>query len=290
MIKQGIIIKGISGFYYVKDGQDIVTCKARGVFRNLGITPLVGDYVKYESSPSGEARIVEILPRKNVLVRPCVANIDMLAIVISASVPEPDWLLADRLIIQCVCASIKPVPVLNKLDECDEKIYRQFDCDYRDFTHLMVSAETGQGLTQLSEVINGHICCFAGQSAVGKTSILNALLPEAEMETGALSKKTERGRHTTRVAQLLPFRDGAILDTPGFSLFDSEYLTQEQLNECYPEFSQAAPCRFSGCTHNSEPSCGVKDLLTCNKMSIERYERYVMISQENEIRRKHRYD
>lgn len=289
-MEQGIIIKGISGFYYVKTDKALVTCKARGIFRQQKITPVVGDYVRLETAKNGQGQILEVLPRKNELVRPFVANIDLLAIIVSASVPEPDWLLIDKLLIQAQLANISPVLILNKIDESVRQIQLQFADDYNCFPSLQVSAATGQGMEEFYHLIEDKICCLAGQSAVGKTSILNSLLPDADMQTGTVSKKTERGRHTTRVAELLPFRNGAILDTPGFSLFDSEYITQEQLNGCYPEFEAAEPCRFRGCSHINEPDCGVKELLTSGKMSNTRYQRYAIIRNENEERRKHRYD
>lgn len=288
-MEQGVIIKGISGFYYVKCGTNVVTCTARGVFRNLGVTPIVGDYVTFERHASGNAQINAVLPRRNTLVRPYVANIDILGIVVSASVPEPDWMLIDKLLISAQCASIRPVLILNKIDAASTAT-KQFMADYFGFTCLNVSAQTGQGMEELKDLIGSNIFCLAGQSAVGKTSILNSLLPNADFAIGELSRKTERGKHTTRVAQLIPFGDGAILDTPGFSFFDTKYLTTEQLDACYPEFLQAQGCRYSGCRHISEPDCGVKELLTCGKMSTARYQRYVIISKENEMRRKHRYD
>lgn len=286
----GIIIKGIGGFYYVKDGLDIVTCKARGIFRNLDTSPVIGDYVEYEKISEGDGRITKLLPRKNCLIRPTVANIELLGIVIAASNPQPDWLLADKLLIQSQRAKIEPILILNKMDECNDAVLAQFESDYRCFKRYPVSAVSGEGIAALSAALKDKICCFAGQSAVGKTSIINMLLPELKMEIGELSKKTQRGRHTTRAASLIPFNGGALLDTPGFSLLESEFLEKSELMSCYPEFATATPCRFSDCSHISEPDCGVKDLLTWNKMSFPRYERYVTMYKENENRRKHLHD
>ncbi|MDO4564342.1 MAG: ribosome small subunit-dependent GTPase A [Clostridia bacterium] len=290
MASEGRIIKGIGGFYYVKDGDKVVTCKAKGAFRNKSLVPMVGDIVRYETFKDELGQITEILPRKNSLIRPMASNIDLLAIVVSASSPSPDWLLLDKLIIAATRAGIKPLPILNKIDDADPTTVEQFLNDYREFESYMVSAVSGEGLDKLRGALSCGISCFAGQSAVGKTSILNALLPGLEHETGELSQRTRRGKHTTRSASLIPFLDGAILDTPGFSLLESELLSLQELLDCYPEFRHAEPCRFSDCSHTGEPDCGVKLLLEAEKLSLHRYQRYVTIYKENENRRKHLYD
>ena len=286
----GRIIKGVGGFYDVMTDGGIIRCKARGAFRNIGVTPLVGDRVRLTVHASGYAQLMEILPRKNELIRPAAANIDHLLIVISARIPEPDWMLADKLIIEATRIGIEPVMILNKSDDADAQVVDAFMADYRLFRHYITSAETGEGIAALSQHLQAGISCFAGQSAVGKTSLLNALLPGTEHMTGALSEKTERGRHTTRHAELMPFGEGAILDTPGFSLLSASTPTQEKLDGCYPEFSLADRCRYTGCAHISEPDCGVKRLVDAGKMTVARYDRYVTIRKEIEERRKHRYD
>ena len=291
MMQRGLLIKGVGSFYEVlTDNGDFQTCKARGSFRREGIIPTVGDRVLIDCKEQGYAQLSEILPRKNLLVRPSVANIDQLLIVVSASVPAPDWLLMDRLIIAAKQMQIDPVPVLNKIDCADPSIRQRFLEEYRMFDTVMVSAKTEEGLDDLRNRIKGKITCFAGQSAVGKSSLLNALIPDLQLETGSLSKKTDRGRHTTRHAQLWPFENGMVLDTPGFSLFEPEYMEQEDLDACYPEFRLAAKCRFPGCMHLSEPDCGVKCLLNSGSLSQGRYERYCEIALDYQTRRKHRYD
>lgn len=162
--------------------------------------------------------------------------------------------------------------------------------DYAAFTTLLVSAESGDGIDALNAQLAGKISCFAGQSAVGKSSLLNRILPELRLETGGLSRKTDRGRHTTRHAELWSYLGGAVLDTPGFSLFETDCLEQDELDACYPEFQNAMPCRFPGCMHTSEPDCGVKPLVAQGIMSPARYERYREIAKEYQIRRKHKYD
>ena len=287
---EGSIIKGVGGFYYVSTDQGMITSKARGAFRKEGITPVVGDRVTLTLHASGYAQIDAILPRRNLLIRPAVANVDRLLIVISAHLPEPDWLLCDKLIVQAKLNDIEPVLVLNKADEADPSIREAFERDYGLFPRVVVSARTGEGLHALQDAIRGKICCFAGQSAVGKSSLMNALLPELDLPVGELTRKTDRGRHTTRHAQLWPCFGGALLDTPGFSLYEPDSFDEQLLLGCYPEFALADPCRFPGCMHRSEPGCGVKALLTDGRLSPARYERYVQIANDFTFRRKHQYD
>ncbi len=291
MTESGLLLKGVGSFYEVlTEYGGIMTSKARGAFRREGIVPTVGDRVLIERREQGYAQLTEILPRKNCLVRPAVANVDQLLIVVSASAPEPDWLLVDRLIISAKRMQIDPVPVLNKIDAANRTIMDTFRREYHAFRTLTVSAETGEGLEALRALLDGKVSCFAGQSAVGKSSLLNALFPSLHLLTGDLSRKTERGRHTTRHAELWPYGTGAVLDTPGFSMFETECLEQNELDACYPEFQQAEPCRFPGCMHLSEPDCGVKPLLSSGELTPGRYERYREIALEYQMRRKHRYD
>lgn len=291
MSERGLLLKGVGSFYEVlTESGEIVTSKARGAFRREGLVPTVGDRVMIDRKDQGYAQLSEILPRKNLLVRPPVANVDQLLIVVAASVPEPDWLLVDRLIISAKQMHIDPIPVLNKIDTADESVAATFLSDYHAFDTLTVSAQTGEGLDALKARMQGKVSCFAGQSAVGKSSLLNALFPDLHLETGELSRKTDRGRHTTRHAELWPYESGAVLDTPGFSMFETSCLEQEELDACYPEFALAFPCRFPGCMHLSEPDCGVKPLLASGELTEGRYERYREIALENQMRRKHRYD
>lgn len=291
-MEQGRIIKGIGGFYYVLcAGGGVTECRARGRFRREGMTPLVGDRVTILPQREGNAIIDEILPRQNVLVRPQAANIDRLIIVLSASVPQPDWLLADKLVIQATLLGIQPLLLLNKCDMADPAIQEAFSADYAAFDTLCVSAETGVGIDALRAALSQGVSCFAGQSAVGKSSLLNAVIPGLTLETGDLSRKTDRGKHTTRHAELLPFGAGAVLDTPGFSLYEPEEMEQTALDGCYPEFgSLPTQCRFAGCMHISEPDCAVKEMVESGGMTAPRYARYVQLSKEFEQRRKHRYD
>lgn len=289
---QGRIIKGIGGFYSVLLGDGtIVTCKARGRFRNEHVVPMVGDLVEISSPETGFVSIDDLLPRKNALLRPPVSNIDQLVIVVSACVPKPDWLLTDKLLLQAHILGIEPLLLLNKMDAADESIVSEFAADYACFRTLLVSSKSGAELEMLKAALHGRISAFAGQSAVGKSSLLNALFPELSLETGELAKKTDRGRHTTRQAILLPLLGGAVLDTPGFSLFALDEIAQDALDAAWPEFHGATEhCRFTLCRHISEPGCAVKALLKTGALTQARYERYIALSQEIELRRKHRYD
>lgn len=289
---QGRIIKGIGGFYNVLlEGGTIVTCKARGRFRNEGVTPMVGDQVEVSFHETGFAAMDDILPRKNALLRPPVANIDLLVIVLSASIPKPDFLLADKLLIQAKTLQIEPLLVLNKMDSAKPEITDEFLRDYAAFQTLLASSATGEGIDALKQALTNRVSCFAGQSAVGKSSLLNALFPELALETGGLAKKTDRGKHTTRQAELWPYLGGAVLDTPGFSLFEMSELEQSALDASYPEFAGVtSECRFAGCRHVAEPDCAVKALLQTGELSQDRYARYIEIQAEIEDKRKHRYD
>ncbi|MEA4852781.1 MAG: ribosome small subunit-dependent GTPase A [Christensenella sp.] len=277
---RGRIIKGIGGFYYVSDSNGTVfECKARGRFRKDGLTPCVGDFVDFEPSGQGYAAIEKILPRANRLVRPPVANVDQMLLVLSAGKPEVDFLLCDKLLIQAERAGINPVIVINK-SEMDEKCAAQIEKQYSFYDVLQVSAVTGQGIDGLKHSLHGKCVCLAGQSAVGKSSIINAICGAFGLETGDLSRKTDRGKHTTRQAELLYLKeeDAYLVDTPGFSMYDIDGISKTELAHFYPELQQyAAQCRFSSCIHDKEPGCAVKEALLQGKISAERYERYLKL-------------
>ncbi|MEX1306902.1 MAG: ribosome small subunit-dependent GTPase A [Eubacteriales bacterium] len=279
-IIEGRILKGIGGFYYVYDKQKRVhECKARGRFRNENITPLPGDFVTF-SPEKGESQgyIEEILPRKNQLVRPQVVNVDQVMIIVAVKDPKPDLLLIDKLIISAERVGILPILVINKSDlasEVDiESIMAQYTPSYE---VLVTSAKKGEGLSEIKKRLRGNTTCFAGQSAVGKSSILNALFKELGLETGILSKKTARGKHTTRHAELIrPYRvNGMVVDTPGFSLLKNKGIEPATLSHYYPEMREyLGDCKFSSCLHTHEPKCAVKQAVAEGKINEARYERY----------------
>ncbi len=280
---QGIIIKAISGFYYVKCDDTVYECKARGSFRKEGITPVVGDMAEISLSDGMHGVVEKILERKNLLKRPAVANIDRLVIVSSYTVPAPDALMIDRLTAIAVYHNIEPVIVFNKCDLGDfsewEKIYRNTN-----FKTFVVSAETGEGIDELREALKSCVCAFAGNSGVGKSSILNALYGDFRLATGEVSDKLGRGRHTTRHTELYDNGSGGFLvDTPGFSSVEAsdDYSFKEQLANCFPDFADYIDdCRFVSCTHTCEKGCGLLDAITSGKVEISRHKSYCTLFEE----------
>lgn len=269
---KGIIIKGIGGFYYVKtaDGQ-VTECRARGIFRKNGIKPTVGDNVEIEN-----ASVVKIYDRRSYLIRPSVANIDNLIIVIAAANPAPDLLLTDKLTVAAEVSGITPVICINKTDLADaaeiEKVYKMAGYEV-----ITASATELVGAKALREVIKGKISAFAGLSGVGKSSILNILSNE-NAQTGEISR-INRGKHTTRHVELFEIdKDTFVLDTPGFSslaLSDICDVKANELAEYYPEFADSTnACRFKGCSHINEPDCAVKMLVSEGKAAKSRYDSY----------------
>lgn len=290
---EGLILKGIGGFYTVlaPDGSECV-CRVRGRLRLDDIVPSVGDRIEF-AFDGRENAITSILPRRNSLTRPAVANLDKLFIVLAVSAPKPDLFLADRLLLECESERVTPIIVLNKCDSSIDPTADDIAEQYRPagYTIIRASALTGEGVDIIKSEITNSVCTFAGQSAVGKSSLMNAIAPELSLEVGGLSRKTERGRHTTRAAELFRAHGGALVDTPGFSLLESEALEPEELWKLYPEMRPfGAQCRFPGCMHITEPDCAVKPLLESHRLSSGRYERYKLLAGELKEKRKHKYD
>lgn len=287
---EGRIIKGIGGFYYILDELGIThECKARGRFRKDGITPLTGDNVLFTHS----GFIEEIKQRKNELVRPRVTNIDTAVIVISAAKPEPDYLLCDRLLVSIKLAGIKPLLIINKCDIAAKQYVGSIIEEYKDACDVLcVSAKSGEGISELKELLKDGIACFAGQSAAGKTSIINALFPGIDLKTGNLTK-ADRGMHTTRQAELLVSQDflGGIVDTPGFTFFEAAEIAPADLCHYYDDFSSyIGGCRFTSCLHSGEPDCAVKDAVKNGAINENRYKRYLEILNEIKLKRSKKYD
>lgn len=291
---QGKIVKGISGFYYVHVVESgIYECKAKGIFRQQKMKPLVGDDVEIDiiSEEKKTGNVAAILPRKNALIRPAVANVDQALLIFAAASPNPNFNLLDRFL---VMMGRQDVPVILCFNKCDlitkeqkqeiASIYEASGCKI-----LFVSAKKELGLNALQEILEGKTTTVAGPSGVGKSSLINLLAPEACMETGEISKKIERGRHTTRHAELIQLKgDGYIMDTPGFSSLYLPEMEKEELQDCYPEFAAFEPyCRFQGCSHISEPDCGVKEALSEGKIHPVRYENYCQLYGELKDRKKY---
>ena len=291
---QGKIVKGISGFYYVHVvGTGIYECKAKGAFRNQKIKPLVGDNVEIVvvDEENKKGNVEAILPRKNELIRPAVSNIDMALVIFAAAKPEPNFNLLDRFLCMMEYQKVPVTICFNKCDLIDENKRKELEDIYRPagYEVIFTSAKAGINLDVLQELLKGKTTTVAGPSGVGKSSLINQLQDEICMETGQISQKIERGKHTTRHSEIIPLEDDAyIMDTPGFSSMDMPGFEKEDLWTCYPEFVPHEPyCQFQGCSHISEPRCGVKDALAEGAISKVRYDNYVVLYEEMKQIRKY---
>ena len=278
---EGIIIKALSGFYYVAAGDRIIDCKARGRFRLDGSSPLVGDRVGCSLDANGKGRVDVVHERKNWFIRPAVANIDTLVFVAANTNPVTDPFLVDRFSVIAAEADCELVICLNKtdLDPADE-LYRIFTT--AGFSVVRTSAETGEGIEALRRLLLGKVSAFSGNSGVGKSSILNALLPEAHIKTGEVSEKLGRGKHTTRHVELYALgQDTYIADTPGFASLDvtmTNVILKEQLQYDFPDFQPyLGRCRFHDCAHLREPGCAVTEAVDTGKIAQSRYRSYARL-------------
>lgn len=277
----GIIIKALSGFYYVSYKEEIYECKARGSFRKSGVSPLVGDSVEFSKTENDKGIIEKILERKNSLIRPPVANIDKLFIVSSFTLPTPNTLIIDKMTVIARRNNIEPIIVFNK---CDMGDFSELKGVYTDagFKTYVVSADTGEGMKELENELKGSISAFTGNSGVGKSSILNNLFGSDFIATGEISEKLGRGRHTTRHTQLyiLPF-GGFVADTPGFSSLEIDsfdYTLKEQLAEYFEDFEPFCDdCKFTGCTHTKEKGCAVIEAVKDKKIAQSRHDSYIQL-------------
>lgn len=283
----GKIMKGIAGFYYVHvPNQGIYECKARGVFRNKNIKPLVGDNVEIEviDQDTLKGNVVEVQPRKNELIRPLVANIDQVMVVFAVTDPDPNYNLLDRFLIAIERESIDICICFNKVDALDKERIKEIITVYElaGYRVIQTSVQSKKGLEVLSSELQDKTTVFAGPSGVGKSSIFNELQDQVSMETGAISEKIKRGKHTTRHAELIQINETSyVVDTPGFSSIHFNDLQKEELGQYYIEFVQYEPyCKFQGCAHISEPNCGIKEAMEEGKISPVRYDNYRLIYEE----------
>lgn len=283
MILSGKIIKGVGGFYYVEADGMIYECKARGVFRKEKITPLVGDDVEISVESNGKNSIDKIFERRNFFVRPPVSNVDNLVIVSSTCEPRPNFLIIDRLTAVAIHKNVRPVIIFTKddLHNADEfaERYKNSGIDV-----FVVSNKTGKGVMEVLKLIEGSTSVFTGNSGVGKSSLLNCIDPEFSVETGEVSHKLGRGRHTTRHVELFKTGNGYIADTPGFSSLDFEtndIIKKDEIADCFPEFSDyLGLCKFSSCSHTGDKGCKVIEALNEGKINPSRYESYVTLYNE----------
>lgn len=274
---EGLIVKALSGFYYVKTEEETVECRARGRFRLDGSSPLVGDRVSVSLDAQGRGRVDEILPRKNMFIRPAVANIDALVAVASAAEPETDPFLIDRVAATAERAGCEVIVCINKADRGDAGRLASLYAD-TGYSVVVTSAAEREGIEELRAAIEGKICAFSGNSGVGKSSLLNALEPSLALPTGEISEKLGRGRHTTRHVELFRVAGALVADTPGFGSFDVEQMPtipREELQYCFPEFAPyIGKCRFDDCAHLKEPDCAVREALAGGRIAAERYRSY----------------
>lgn len=289
---QGKIIKGIAGFYDVAVEGTIYRCRAKGIFRNQKVKPLVGDWVEIEilDEKDREGNLTEILPRMNELIRPAVANVDQAIVVFAAKNPKPNYNLLDRFLMTMEKQGIPVIVCFNKKDLAKEKELAQLESIYEQCGHqvVFISAKEGNGIHEIRDLIRGKTTVLAGPSGVGKSSLMNQLNPDANMEVGAVSRKIQRGRHTTRHSELIMIERGTfVLDTPGFSSLFIDRFEEDEVKDYFQEFAPyESQCRFQGCSHTHEPDCGVKKALEEGRISRIRYENYVNIYQELKEKRK----
>ncbi|MDM8235319.1 ribosome small subunit-dependent GTPase A [[Ruminococcus] torques] len=291
---QGKIIKGIAGFYYVHvAGSGVYECKAKGIFRKDGVKPLVGDDVEMEVTHEKdmEGNIMRILPRKNELVRPAVANIDQALVVFAVTKPKPHFNLLDRFLVMMETKEIPAILCFNKADIAGDAEIAGLKAVYENcgYPLIFTSAKKEENIDRLKELLQGKTTAVAGPSGVGKSSLINRLQSGVKMETGSISRKIERGKHTTRHSELIMLGDESyIMDTPGFSSLYAGNMEKEDLKYCFPEFAPyEGKCRFNGCGHIHEPGCAVKQAADEGKIHRIRYEDYVMMYRELQERKRY---
>lgn len=289
---KGKIIKGIAGFYYVYSNQCIYECKAKGSFRNQKIKPLVGDDVMITVLDEEKAlgNIDEILPRSSELIRPAVANVNQALIVFAAASPNPNFNLLDRFLLMMKKQNVPVTICFNKLDLVEQDTFFKYKEIYKNSGYDVIGASTYEehGMDELRRVLKGKTTTLAGPSGVGKSSIMNMLNPAANMDTGDISRKIERGKHTTRHSEIIPIdEDTYLMDTPGFSSIYFYDMEPEDLKDLYKEFEQFEPeCRFGGCNHIGERECGVKSAVENGQIMASRYENYKLFFEELKDKKK----
>jgi len=286
LVKSGLVVRSYSGYYYVDCDGAMITCKVKGHMKQKRFSLCTGDRVQLEPVPDkaeDEGMITSVLPRKNYLERPTVANLDLLVITLALAQPDFSFLIMDKLLVLAEAAKIPVLLVLTKADLVTEEQIEAVASVYRNIGYetFVISSKTGLGIETLRQRLAGKTTAFGGPSGVGKSSALNAIQPGVVRTTGEISSKISRGKHTTRYTELIPFNGGYLADTPGFGNVLMENLSPEMLPACFSEFRQyESDCKFSPCSHTHEPVCGVKDAVKENKIAPSRYASYLSILEE----------
>ncbi|WP_047151597.1 ribosome small subunit-dependent GTPase A [Aneurinibacillus tyrosinisolvens] len=282
---QGRIVKALAGYYYVQDGEAYWQCRARGVFKKRGITPLVGDEVLYEAAGKTDGVVTEVLPRTSELIRPQIANVDQAILVFSLAEPNFSPQLLDKFLVHTEAAGIEAVICLTKADlQPDEEKVAQIRKEYKTIGYpvIVTSSKGKNGIEAIRDHLIGHLSVFSGQSGVGKSSLLNALFSDLELETAPISHKLGRGKHTTRHVELIYLPNGGwVADTPGFSSLDFQSIEANDLSHYFKEMRErSGNCKFRGCHHINEPGCAVRSALDKGEIMRSRYKHYVQFLQE----------
>ena len=279
---EGKIIKGIGGFYYIKTKEGIIECKARGKFRHKDMKPIVGDNVRIKVE-NGKGVIEDIHKRSSELIRPTVSNVTLAFVVFAIKSPDLNFDLLNRFLVLCEVNNIEAIVCLNKIDLAskEEAISIKEKINSIGYEVLFINAKEGKGIEDLKEKINGNVTVLCGPSGAGKSTLINSLIEINHMETGNVSEKIGRGKHTTRHSELIDVEDGYIVDTPGFSTLEVNFVDKEELKYAFPEFEELNDsCRFRGCLHYKEPDCAVKNAVDKNQINKYRYEFYIRTLEE----------
>ena len=287
---QGRVLKNYNGYYYVSVEDKIYTCKVKGKMKQNRFSLATGDMVSFQMGEKDEGMIKKVLPRKNFLLRPTIANLDLLVVTFACASPDFSYLLSDKLFALAELAKIPAILVLNKKDIAPDGLIDEVKATYEKIGYevFAISADNNEGIEPLREKLRGKICAFGGPSGVGKSSTINAIDNTVDLRTGEVSEKIGRGKHTTRYAQLLPFDEGYIADTPGFGNLLFEDFDEKNLVDCFREFAEFEDgCKFCPCNHTHEPVCGVKEAVANGEVAQSRYQSYLDILQEiKEIKEK----